>query len=192
VQFRDVLPEILPLHPHFQNLLNRRVRIPFDNMAPLTELLARMCRELQERRPGSDDVVHACFRILLIECCRRALEVGILPGLQRERRALPWLERVRRRLDQSFRETHTLASLARFARVSPAHLCRAFKHYSGKNLFDYLLERRLQAAMLALRGTDEKILSIALESGFNDVAYFNRRFKQIVGRTPGEYRKAVQ
>jgi AraC-like DNA-binding protein len=82
--------------------------------------------------------------------------------------------------------------LARFAGVSPAHLCRAFKNYSGKNLFDYLLERRLQAAMLALRGTDEKILSVALDSGFHDVAYFNRRFKQIVGRTPGEYRKAVQ
>jgi AraC-like DNA-binding protein len=67
-------------------------------------------------------------------------------------------------------------------------LCRSFKTYTGKRVFDYLIERRIQAAMVALRGSDEKVLSIAMNTGFRDLAYFNRKFKQLVGVTPTAYR----
>ena len=37
---------------------------------------------------------------------------------------------------------------------------------------------------------NETVLDIALQSGFNNTANFNRIFKKTTGLTPGEYRKA--
>ena len=64
--------------------------------------------------------------------------------------------------------------------------------YTGKRVFDYLIERRIQAALIRLRSTDDKILTIALECGFNDLAYFNRKFKQLLQITPSAYRRSTR
>ena len=42
--------------------------------------------------------------------------------------------------------------------------------------------------MVALQPGETKILAIALESGFQDLGYFTRTFKQRVGVTPSAYR----
>jgi AraC-like DNA-binding protein len=42
--------------------------------------------------------------------------------------------------------------------------------------------------MLRLRGRNERILDIALDCGFADLAYFNRCFKAAAGCTPRDYR----
>ena len=73
-----------------------------------------------------------------------------------------------------------------------AYLCREFKDYTGKTVVAYLVERRIQAAIWKLREDNEKILSIALGCGFNDLAYFNRVFKKITAMTPSQYRRSVQ
>ena len=39
---------------------------------------------------------------------------------------------------------------------------------------------------------DEKVYAIALESGFNSLAPFNRAFKEVYGVTPSEYRASPQ
>jgi AraC-like DNA-binding protein len=57
-------------------------------------------------------------------------------------------------------------------------------------VFSYLIDRRIQAAMMSLRSNPDKVLSVALECGFNDLAFFNRTFKARVGMTPREYRRA--
>jgi AraC-like DNA-binding protein len=187
-EFRDVLPEVLPLHPHFQNYLNRRVHIRFEDPNRVAWLLGQMERELRTPQAGGEAVVRSYFRVLLIECCRQALRSGVALCATGDGRAVAWVEKVRRRLDHDFRQPQSLQRLAREANVSASHLCRAFKRYTGKRLFNYLIERRIQAAMLALRSTDEKVLSVAMDCGFEDIAYFNRQFKQVVGRTPREYR----
>ena len=93
----------------------------------------------------------------------------------------------------SFAQPHDLGTLgSERAGVSVAYLCRIFKAYTGKTVVAYLVERRIQAAIWKLREGDEKILSIALACGFNDLAYFNRVFKKITAMTPSQYRKSVQ
>ena len=72
--------------------------------------------------------------------------------------------------------------------MHPSYLCRAFKHYTGRTIMDYLNLRRIQSAMIQLRSTQDKIIQIALECGFNDLAYFNRRFRAVTSMTPTEYR----
>lgn len=186
-QLQLVLPLLLPLHPRFQHRLNRIVRLEFDDPRPLADLLFSIQRELDARETGYEECAVMLFKLFLIRCCRHAMRKGFAAG---EPASQPHrsLEELRDFLDRHYTEPHTLESLATRSRLSRTYLCRAFKSYTGKRLFDYLIERRIQAAMMRLRGAGEKVLSIALDCGFNDLSYFNRKFKQLVGVTPSRYR----
>lgn len=50
---------------------------------------------------------------------------------------------------------------------------------------------RAQRAADKLRQTDDLIMDIALDSGFNNLSYFNVVFRQRYGCTPGQYRKRL-
>jgi AraC-like DNA-binding protein len=99
---------------------------------------------------------------------------------------------LRQEIDRDFAAPRDLTTLARASRVSVPYLCRVFKAYTGKTVVGYLVERRIQAAIWRLRESDEKVISIALACGFNDLAYFNRTFKRIVGATPSDYRRRTR
>jgi len=186
-ELQSVLPLLLPLHPKFQHRLNRIVRLEFDDPRPLADLLFSIQRELDTRETGYEEFALMLFKLFLIQCCRHAMQKGFAVG-EPASQAHRSLKELRDFLDQHYAEPHTLKSLATRSRLSRTYLCRAFKAYTGKRLFDYLIERRIQAAMMSLRGRGEKVLGIALDCGFNDLSYFNRKFKQLVGVTPSQYR----
>jgi transcriptional regulator GlxA family with amidase domain len=52
----------------------------------------------------------------------------------------------------------------------------------------YVNELRVARACRRLTETDEPIASIAFEAGFGNLANFNRRFKEIKGSRPREFR----
>ena len=187
-ELQPVLPLLLPLHPRFQHRLNRIVRLQFDDPQPPAQILFFLQRELQTRDAGYEQAVALLWKYFLILGCRRALQNGFVPPREPVNLPRRRLEAVRQYIDQAYHEPHTLGSLAQRAQLSRTYLCRGFKAYTGKRLFDYLIERRIQAAMIRLRGGDEKVLAVALNCGFHDMAYFNRKFKQIVGLTPTAYR----
>jgi AraC-like DNA-binding protein len=187
---RPVLSTILPIHPRLGHQLNRRVRIRIDRPERFAALLQRIEQEMESTQPGALEVVQHSFQIFLIDLCRAAQRHGLVPS---EGGASPaWVERVRQVLEGDFAAPHDLRTLARNARVSVAYLCRWFKIHTGKTVVEYLVERRIQAAIWKLREGDEKILSIALACGFNDLAYFNRVFKRITAMTPSRYRRKLR
>ena len=53
---------------------------------------------------------------------------------------------------------------------------------------EYLNQYRLNMAARQLTATDLPVTTIALESGFNNISYFNRVFKKYFGITPREFR----
>lgn len=187
-ELRDILPMLIPLHPGFQHRLNRIVRLQFDDGGVATRLVFAMYDEIQNCRPGYAEAVRHYLTLFLMHCCRHVLEQGLLPSVPRRRDESPVLEELRRYLDRAYAQRHTLETLARLAGLSRSYLCRAFKAYTGKTVFEYLLDRRVQAAMVRLRSGNEKVLAVALECGFGDAAFFNRTFRARVGVTPTAYR----
>jgi AraC-like DNA-binding protein len=188
---RATLSAILPIHPRLQHQLNRRVWIRIDQPEKLAASLARMEEELRSDRPGALEIAQHSFQVFLIDVCRAAQRHGFTPSTLTGGTFPPWVEKLRQKIDLEFALSHDLATLAAQARVSVAYLCRLFKAHTGKTVIAYLVERRIQAAIWKLREGDEKIISIALGCGFNDLAYFNRTFKRIVGTTPSRYQSRV-
>lgn len=82
-----------------------------------------------------------------------------------------------------------LKMLSNVANMSKYHFCRFFKSMIGKTLFEYIVEYRIYIAEKLLLETDEKVLDIAMKVGFENIGYFNRKFKEIKNCTPSEYRK---
>lgn len=187
--FDNVVPAILPLHPTFGNRLNRAVNFRVDEPARLGALLAQIEREMREQQIGWEDAARDCFRVFLIECCRSAKDHGLVWSNPTKAADPAWLERVRLVLDRDYTQEQRLEDLAELAGVSVGYLCRRFRTYTGKTVFEYLLDRRIQAAMLLLRNSDLKVLAVAMDCGFNDFAYFSRAFKRILGCTPTAYRR---
>jgi len=188
-ELQELVPLFLPLHPSFVHKQNRIVRIEFEDLKPAGELLFAIAREQESLEPGHEVAARRYLELFLMQCCRRALKNGFLRERAPRASPLARLERVRQHLDQNYADPHTLGELAKRAGLSRTYLCRSFKRYTGRRVFDYLIERRIQAAMMRLRGTTDKIATIALESGFSDIAYFNRKFRRAVGMTPREYRQ---
>ncbi|MFP4445808.1 MAG: helix-turn-helix domain-containing protein [Desulfosudaceae bacterium] len=81
------------------------------------------------------------------------------------------------------------ADLARTVGVHPDSLGKQFKQYTGKKLGDYIYELRIHEAARRLRETDDNIINIAFDVGFESLRTFNRVFPRFMNVTPREYRR---
>ncbi len=74
--------------------------------------------------------------------------------------------------------------------ISPNHLGKFFKLYTGKKLSEYINELRIRDAAHMLREKrEESIITIAFAVGFESLSTFNRAFMKIIGVTPTEHRE---
>jgi AraC-like DNA-binding protein len=72
---------------------------------------------------------------------------------------------------------------------SKSHFIRLFKDFTGVTYYEYLQKRRMTNAELLLIDTGDSVADIAMRSGYNSLATFNRVFKDSHNCTPSEYRK---
>ncbi|MEI6467314.1 MAG: helix-turn-helix transcriptional regulator [Verrucomicrobiota bacterium] len=94
-----------------------------------------------------------------------------------------------KRFRTELRVNPPLAHLAFAAGVSEAHLRRLFWQVRRRSPRAVTQEIRMQAALALLRGSDQKLESIALECGFGSTSNFCHAFKQLKQVTPAAWRR---
>jgi AraC family transcriptional regulator len=94
-----------------------------------------------------------------------------------------------RRIEAAAHGELALADLAREAAMSPYHFLRTFRAVVGLTPHQFVLRTRLHRAAVRLRARREPISAIAFDAGFNDLSTFNRRFRRVMGLSPGAYRQ---
>jgi transcriptional regulator GlxA family with amidase domain len=80
--------------------------------------------------------------------------------------------------------------LANVVALSRSHFSRAFKRSLGFSPMEYVVVRRVERAKAMISGTREPLAEVALACGFADQAHLNRRFRDIVGVSPGRWRRS--
>lgn len=83
----------------------------------------------------------------------------------------------------------SLRQLAALVHLSPEYLSRLFKKCTGKRLYDFITETRIDKARYFLCSTNDTIDSIAIRCGYDSPACFRRAFRSINGMSASEYRK---
>lgn len=84
-----------------------------------------------------------------------------------------------------------LNSLADNMNLSSGYLSSLFKSLFGIPFQDYLNNIRMEKAKLLLLTTDLKNYEISDQIGFDNVYYFNSKFKKTFGVTPKEFKKNI-
>jgi AraC-like DNA-binding protein len=93
-------------------------------------------------------------------------------------------------IDARYRDPLDVPTLARAARLSPAHFSREFRRAFGEPPHQYLLTRRLERAAAFLRNTDHSVAEICLAVGLRSVGSFTTSFGRAYGLSPTAYRAA--
>jgi AraC-like DNA-binding protein len=91
-------------------------------------------------------------------------------------------------LIENYQQEISLKTVAGIANMTTNSFCRYFKNVSRKTLFEIVRDLRINQACQLLRNTAKPINDICLESGFGNISYFNKTFKETTGYTPLNYR----
>lgn len=93
-------------------------------------------------------------------------------------------------INENFREKLRTVDLASRGRMSEAALFQKFKKSFGCTPNHYIVQKRLDFAknLIQRSSTDLSISEVCYASGFNSLEYFSRKFKEIVGLTPSQFK----
>lgn len=181
------LARLLPLHAGVVSNLNRLISVVLPEPQRTAGWLTAIQAEQQRSGPGADACLQALLQLVLIDLARAASTAAPSARVIAD----PVLERAAHLINERFSDHLTVADLAAATGLSPWHFTRRFTAWAGRSPMRCLRDRRVQETMSRLRGTDERILTVALACGFRDLAHFNRTFKAVAGCTPRDYRTTL-
>ncbi len=87
-------------------------------------------------------------------------------------------------------ERISLADVAGEVAVSPYHLSRIFRRYTGFTVHGFLTQLRLRSSLEHVTAPDVDLATLALELGFSSHSHFTSVFRTTFGSPPSAYRKA--
>lgn len=124
------------------------------------------------------------FFLLISERQKKTVSISHNP------KSLEKMKTVLKYVEEHYTEKLTIDDMAELIFYSKSHFMKFFKVNMGTGFTEYLNDYRLTMAARLLKSSDESILMIAEESGFDNLSYFNRIFKRKYGVSPGSYRKS--
>ena len=92
-------------------------------------------------------------------------------------------------IDNHLDEPITFESVAKQFNFSPYYFHRMFSIIVGKSMTAHIRDRRLMRACIQLVNTEDTIINIGLDCGYNSAQSFSRAFRETYGMSPTEYRK---
>ena len=93
------------------------------------------------------------------------------------------------RITSNVAEPIAMADVAAELGMSESRFGRFFRRSTGNSFTDFVNRVRINNACHLLMQTDHYVTDICYQVGFNNVANFNRRFLEIKGMTPSEFRR---
>jgi AraC-like DNA-binding protein len=89
----------------------------------------------------------------------------------------------------------TLSDLSKRLNSNPSVISKLVNDGFGQNFNDFVNEYRVREVMQKLKAGEQArqtLLGIALDSGFNSKATFNRSFKKLTGKSPRDWMSDIE
>lgn len=98
-------------------------------------------------------------------------------------------EMVKKEIDEGFTGDVSLKSLGEKYRISGAYLGQLFRKKYGIAFKDYLNVLRINEAARCISCENQMINCAAKSVGYKNMDYFTKRFTELMGMTPAEYKR---
>lgn len=102
-----------------------------------------------------------------------------------------WTARARRLIDENPEQTLNLERVAETMGISYSTFRRRFSEAFGMTPGKYRATRVIDRACELMMSSHFTNQQIAEELGFTDACHFSRRFKQVTGHTPSQFRRSM-
>ncbi|WP_238393221.1 helix-turn-helix domain-containing protein [Myxacorys almedinensis] len=169
-------PDRLELLPVFQN---RDPQLEAIGMLLLTEV---------KQEDSSRLYIESLANVLAIHLLRQYAatkpQVTVYEGGLPQRQLSQVLDYMNDHLDHDIK----LADLAALLNMSQFHFSHMFKQAIGTSPYQYLLQQRIERAKQLLKQTDQPIMEIAFQCGFNHHSHLSQQFRRFTGITPKAFR----
>lgn len=83
----------------------------------------------------------------------------------------------------------SLEEISETLHMNKFYVCHMFKNKTGRNISDYISDKRFENAVKMLKESTHSVEEIAFECGFSAASSFARFFKNISGVSPSNFRK---
>lgn len=172
--------------------LPRILRVPFAD-APGDGWLLGLLRHAAQPGavdPGAASAMAKLAELLFVEAIRRYIatlppgQTGWLAGLHD-----PYVSRALNALHEHAAHAWSVDELATTAGLSRSALAQRFQTLIGMPPMHYLARWRLHRAAAALQQTQQPIVALSSEWGYESEAAFNRAFKREFGVPPATWRR---
>jgi AraC-like DNA-binding protein len=173
----------------FRTLGNHVLQLTDDDKAEIEEIWLRMHVFFTQKDAVSRsrfllsflDVLHLVYRL-----CERPLEQKVeLPSGKAR-----LVQSIIAYVEEHYQEDLHMEQLEKSLHTSKTYLSKIFKEVTGLTLFKYIYQRRINQAKLLFLLENSSVTDACFQVGFKHLAHFSRLFKEFVGVTPEQFRKA--
>lgn len=170
---------------YFFGISGRKINGPasnqiFEGSFFLGELFSQMLKEYTEKKDGYKEILRFLLCQIIIETVRH---IGSSQNYSMSTDAII------QRINEDYSSRLSLSDIASKLHYSLPYLSLKFKEETGRSFSEFLTERRIEESMRLLKETDMHIGDVAETVGYNSIKFFGKKFKEITGVSPREYRK---
>lgn len=118
--------------------------------------------------------------------------IGIVQSLSKMDEGSSHIREALRFIDTNLGDHNlSLTAIADHLQLNASYLSTLFKEDTSYTVVNYITEKRMVRAKLLLSDRGAKTQNVAQLVGYSDTAWFIKRFKQVFGMTPNEYKEKV-
>lgn len=166
------------------------LKLTIEQQSEIEEIYRKMHKEFFSKQKGYINILRSSL-IEMLTMIFRYLESSGVQHTETGNKKTDIIGKAFDFLKQNFHSSElNINEVAVRTFLSRSYFSRLFKDVTGQNFSVYLQNLRISEACTLLKTTDKKVTEILSDVGFRDIKNFNRLFKKITGKTPGEYRKS--
>lgn len=169
-----------------QSILNQENCEYYSNLSECLDNIDEICRHFDK---GYELAIKGNLFLFFSTLFNKVPQTSIPV---KKRKSLDKLKLIIKYVENNYAENITIEEISELCGFSQSHFMKFFKHNMEVSFIEYLNNYRLTIASRLLISSSSSILAIAMESGFDNLSYFNRTFKKRYNMTPSQFRKMYQ
>ena len=169
---------------------NRQLGYQLENTCRLADVPPDLRRAIEELSRGQwEPIEDARWKLIkLVNWCLSGLMADAADNVASYH---PYVEDVKRIVQQSSGRPPTVAELAGEVGLSPNYLSSLFHRNTGQTLREFVTAHRIELARRHLADPTLSVKQVGYRLGFATPQHFTHAFRRVMGQTPTAYRQSL-